>query len=49
MLPNDVVESFVFSTGGLIEQLREGDIVIDGGNSFYKDSMRRANMLKEKG
>ena len=29
--------------------LSEGDIVIDGGNANYKDSMRRAAMLKEKG
>ena len=26
-----------------------GDVVVDGGNAFYKDSMRRAAMLKEKG
>ena len=26
-----------------------GDIVIDGGNSNYKDTMRRAAALKEKG
>jgi 6-phosphogluconate dehydrogenase len=25
------------------------DIIIDGGNSFYKDDIRRAKMLKEKG
>jgi 6-phosphogluconate dehydrogenase len=29
--------------------LEEGDIVIDGGNSFYKDSMRRAEALRAKG
>lgn len=29
--------------------LKEGDILIDGGNSFYKDSIRRAEMLKEQG
>jgi 6-phosphogluconate dehydrogenase len=26
-----------------------GDIIIDGGNSFYKDDIRRAKMLKEHG
>lgn len=31
------------------ERLSKGDIVIDGGNSNYKDSMRRAEMLKVKG
>lgn len=29
--------------------LEEGDILIDGGNSFYKDSIKRAEMLKGKG
>ncbi len=29
--------------------LQSGDIVIDGGNSFYKDDVRRAMELKEKG
>ncbi len=29
--------------------LSKGDIVIDSGNSFYKDSMRRAARLKKKG
>lgn len=29
--------------------LSSGDIIIDGGNSNYKDSMRRAAALKEKG
>jgi 6-phosphogluconate dehydrogenase len=29
--------------------LSEGDVIIDGGNANYKDSIRRAAMLKEKG
>lgn len=33
----------------LVSVLSEGDIVIDGGNSYYKDSMRRANELKKEG
>jgi len=28
--------------------LEEGDILIDGGNSFYKDSIRRAEALKKR-
>lgn len=28
--------------------LEDGDIVIDGGNSFYKDTLRRVNELHEK-
>ncbi|MCK5418777.1 MAG: NADP-dependent phosphogluconate dehydrogenase, partial [Desulfobacterales bacterium] len=33
----------------LIPHLDRGDIVIDGGNSNYKDSIRRGAALKEKG
>ncbi|MBV8092814.1 MAG: decarboxylating 6-phosphogluconate dehydrogenase [Acetobacteraceae bacterium] len=29
--------------------LRSGDIIIDGGNSFYKEDIRRARMLRERG
>jgi len=29
--------------------LEKGDLIVDGGNSFYKDSIRRAEVLKEKG
>jgi 6-phosphogluconate dehydrogenase len=29
--------------------LSEGDVLIDGGNSLYKDSKRRAQMLREQG
>jgi len=31
----------------LSPHLSEGDVVIDGGNSYYKDSMRRAAQLQE--
>ena len=34
---------------GLVPLLTPGDIVIDGGNSNYKDTVRRAARLKEKG
>ncbi|MBS0277564.1 MAG: decarboxylating 6-phosphogluconate dehydrogenase [Proteobacteria bacterium] len=33
----------------LSEILSEGDTVIDGGNSFWKDDIRRAKLLKAKG
>jgi len=32
----------------LADVLETGDIIIDGGNSNYKDSVRRATMLKDK-
>ena len=33
----------------LAHSMSEGDIIIDGGNSFYKDDIRRAADLKKKG
>jgi 6-phosphogluconate dehydrogenase len=33
----------------LAEKMEAGDIIIDGGNSYYKDDVRRAAALKERG
>ena len=33
----------------ITEHARDGDIVIDGGNTFYKDDIRRAKALRERG
>lgn len=33
----------------LIPHLEEGDVIMDGGNSFYEDTERRYDELKEKG
>jgi 6-phosphogluconate dehydrogenase len=33
----------------LAERLEENDIIIDGGNSYFKDDIRRAKALREKG
>ncbi len=33
----------------LCEQTKPGDIIIDGGNTFYKDDIRRAKQLSEHG
>jgi 6-phosphogluconate dehydrogenase len=47
MLPaGDATEATIVELQGLLE---EGDTVIDGGNSFYKDDIRRAAMLRAKG
>jgi len=47
MLPaGKVTEETVKSLAALLDK---GDIIIDGGNSFYKDDIRRAKTLAEKG
>ena len=33
----------------LAEKLKPGDVIIDGGNSYYKDSVRRAHGLEKRG
>ncbi len=33
----------------LLPYLRSGDAIVDGGNSYYKDSMRRSAQLRERG
>jgi 6-phosphogluconate dehydrogenase len=49
MVPNNTAEELLFGAEGLVQHLRAGDILIEGGNSFYKDSMRRAKVLQDKG
>ncbi len=46
MLPaGEITEKIVLT---LSEELDENDIVIEGGNSFYKDSIRRAELFSTK-
>lgn len=47
MVPAGDPTETVFNS--LTAHLSSGDIVIDGGNSNYKDTMRRAEALKEQG
>lgn len=47
MLPaGEITEGTVTQLGALLEA---GDVIIDGGNSFYKDDIRRARTLEAKG
>jgi 6-phosphogluconate dehydrogenase len=47
MLPaGEITETTI---GQLSELLAAGDTIIDGGNAFYKDDVRRAKSLKSKG
>jgi glucose-6-phosphate 1-dehydrogenase len=43
------VDDLLFAKDGLAAKLKKGDIVIDGGNSFFEDSQRRAKLLAKKG
>ncbi len=46
MVPAAAVEATI---SGLLPHLTPGDILIDGGNSYYVDDIRRAKELAEKG
>ena len=46
MVPAAVVDK---SITDLVPRLQRGDTIIDGGNSYYKDDIRRATELAEKG
>jgi 6-phosphogluconate dehydrogenase len=46
MVPADVVDESIANVGPLLEA---GDIVVDGGNSNYKETIRRAEGLAEDG
>ena len=46
MVPAAVVDGVLES---LVKVLASGDIIIDGGNSYYHDDIRRAGELKTKG
>ena len=46
MVPAAIVDTAIEA---LRPHLQDGDIVIDGGNSFYRDDMRRAKSLQQAG
>src|SRR5918996_1269409 len=46
MVPAAVVDQML---GDLAARLRREDMIIDGGNSYYIDDLRRAESLKSKG
>src|ERR1039457_2339672 len=46
MIPAGVADQTI---AGIVPYLEAGDILIDGGNSYYIDDIRRANQLSPKG
>ena len=46
MLPAGITEGTVRELGALLDP---GDVILDGGNSFWKDDIRRASTLKRGG
>src|SRR5258708_448160 len=43
------IDEFLFGKEGIVKHLTKGDIVIDAGNSFYEDTVRRARLLRKRG
>jgi glucose-6-phosphate 1-dehydrogenase len=48
-VPDKAIDEVLFGEDGLVHLLEKDDIVLDFGNSFYKDSIKRYSRLKEKG
>ncbi|MCO5297260.1 MAG: decarboxylating 6-phosphogluconate dehydrogenase [Fimbriimonadaceae bacterium] len=46
MVPAGVVDA---TLEGLVPLLEEGDVLVDGGNSYYHDDLRRSSELKQRG
>jgi 6-phosphogluconate dehydrogenase len=46
MVPAGIVESIISE---LAPHLEEGDAIVDGGNSYYVDDLRRSGALRERG
>jgi 6-phosphogluconate dehydrogenase len=46
MVPAGIVDDVI---GELAPHLEEGDTIVDGGNSYYVDDLRRAGELREQG
>jgi len=44
MLPEGAITEQIFND--IVAKMKPGSIIIDGGNSFYKDSIRRAEIAK---
>lgn len=50
MLPaGETIDEMLFSENGLVHMLEKGDTIIDGGNSFYKDTERRGKKIEAQG
>ena len=49
MVSSDAVDEVLFGENGLDKHLSSGDIIIEAGNSHYKETIKRAAKLKEKG
>jgi len=43
------VDEVLFGKNGIAKKLKKGDVIIDGGNSFYKNTIKRAKKLEKLG
>lgn len=48
MVPHKAVEDVLFSQGGLFTLLKKRDVVVDGGNSYFKKSIENSKKLSQK-
>ncbi len=44
-----IVDELLFGKDGIAKQLEKGDVIIDGGNSYYEDTIQRAKKIEKLG
>lgn len=44
-----IIDELLFGKDGITKTLAKGDIIVDGGNSYFKDSIDRAKKIKKRG
>lgn len=49
MVPHASVDNVLFGAGGLVKLLEPGDMIVDGGNSYFVDTRRRAEKVTKAG
>ena len=50
MIPaGKIVDDTLFGKDGIVAHMSKGDVIIDGGNSFYEDSIERSKKIAKRG
>lgn len=44
-----IIDDLLFGKDGITKTLAKGDIIVDGGNSYFKDSIARARKITKRG
>ncbi len=48
MLPHQNIDEVLFGEGGLAQILEEGDYIVDGGNTYFEETVRRYQKIEDR-